>query len=92
MPDMPDWSKEPRHRRTGDAPKVPLELWVKIITRRVEQQLKRDWLLGFSMGNVLFRSLLNQCRTVYSYEKIKRQDGSLGFSAAELEAGAISIC
>ena len=44
------------------------------------------------MSNVLFRSLLNQCRTVYSYEKVRRSDGSMGFSAAELESGAISIC
>ena len=66
MPDMPDWSSVPRHRRKDDAPKVPLAMWVKIMTRRVEQQLKRDWLLRFTMSNVLFRSLLNRCRTVYS--------------------------
>ena len=71
---------------------MDLALWVKLITRRVEQQLKRDWLLGFTMGSVLFRSMLNQCKTVYSYEKIRRSDGSKGFTAAELEAGAISIC
>ena len=67
-------------------------MWVKLITRRVEQQLKRDWLLGFTMGSVLFRSMLNQCRTVYSYGKIRRADGSKGFTADELETGAISIC
>ena len=92
MPDMPEWSKHPRHRRTGDAPRVDLQLWVKLMTRRVEQQLKRDWLFGFTMFSVLFRSQLNQCKTVYSYEKVRREDGSKGFSAAELEAGAISIC
>ena len=92
MPDMPEWSDHPRHRRRHGAPRVDLSLWVKLITRRVEQQLKRDWLLGFTMGNVLFRSMLNQCKTVYSYEKIRRADGSKGFTAAELEAGAISIC
>ena len=62
------------------------------MTRRVEQQLKRDWSFGFTMSNVLFRSMLNQCRTVYSYEKVRRADGSMGFTAAELESGAISIC
>jgi hypothetical protein len=92
MPDMPEWSTEPRHRRTGDAPRVDLAMWVKLMTRRVEQQVKRDWLLGFTMGNVLFRSMLNQCRTVYSYETVRRENGSMGFTAAELEAGAISIC
>ena len=89
---MPEWSAEPRHRRKADAPRVDLSLWVKLMTRRVEQQVKRDWLLGFTMGNVLFRSMLNQCRTVYSYENVRREDGSMGFTAAELEAGAISIC
>ena len=32
------------------------------------------------------------CRTVYSYASVKRDDGSYGFTAAELEEGAISIC
>ena len=66
-------------------------MWVRIMTRRIEQHLKRDWLFGCSMSNVLFRSLLNQCRTVYSYEKVRRSDGTMGFTAAELEAGAISM-
>ena len=92
MPDMPAWSKDPRHRRSGDAPRVELQLWVKLMTRRVEQQLKRDWLFGFTMFSVLFRSILNQCKTVYSYEQVRKEDGSKGFTAEELEAGAISIC
>ena len=92
MPDMPTWSKHPRHRRAADAPRIEFPLWVRIMSRRVEQQLKRDWLLGFTMSSVLFHSLINQRRTVYSYDKVRRKDGSRGFSAAELEAGAISIC
>ena len=92
MPDMPAWSKQPRHKRKADAPRVDLPLWVKLMTRRVEQHLKRDWMFGFTMGSVLFRSLLNQCKTIYSYEKIKREDGGMGLTAAELEAGAISLC
>ena len=92
MPDMPEWLKDPRHRRTGDAPRVELQQWVKLMTRRVEQQLKRDWLFGFTMFSVLFRSILNQCKTVCSYEQVRIEDGSKGFTAEELEAGAISIC
>ena len=92
MPDMPSWSKIPRHRRPEDAPRVELAEWVRLISRRVEQQLRRDWLLGFTMGNVLFRSSLNMCRTVYSYASLKRDNGSYGFTAAELEKGAIDIC
>ena len=92
MPDMPVWSKQPRYRRNEEAPRVELAVWVQLITRRIEQQLKRDWLLGFTMSSVLFRSTLNQCKTVYSYDKIRRADGSRGFTPAELEAGAIGIC
>ena len=92
VPDMPVWPPTPRYRRKEDAPRVELALWVKLISRRVEQHLERDWLLGFTMSNVLFRSLLNQCRTVYSYEKVRRTYNSMGFTAEELEAGAVSIC
>ena len=31
-------------------------------------------------------------RTVYSYQSVRKEDGSQGFSAKELEEGAISIC
>ena len=92
MPDMPEWSKHPRHRRNRSAPYVSLELWVEIMSRRIELQLKRDWLFGYTMGNVLFKSLVNRCKTVYSYQSVMREDGSTGFSAAELETGVISIC
>jgi len=44
------------------------------------------------MNSVLFRTMLNQCRTVYRYDHVSREDGSRGFSAAELESGAISLC
>ena len=82
MPDAPEWIDKPRHRRVGDAPRIELDHWVKVISRRVEQQLKRDWLLGFSMGSLLFTFKLNTCRTVYSYQK---------YTAKELEDGAIAI-
>ena len=76
MPDMPAWARVSRHRRGDDAPRVELPLWVRTMTRRVEQHLKRDWLFGFSMWNVLFRTTLNQSKTVYSYETVERAGGS----------------
>ncbi|HIE71391.1 MAG TPA: hypothetical protein EYP98_15145 [Planctomycetes bacterium] len=91
MPDAPEWMKKPRYRRAEDAPRVEFPLWVKLMTRRIEQQLKRDWLLGFSMGSFLFRSTLNACRTMYSYTSVKREGGHKGFTPKELEEGAVSI-
>eukprot|EP00959_Pyramimonas_sp_CCMP1952_P197146 4122876-Pyramimonas_sp.AAC.1 len=43
MPDMPAFLKRPRHRRSEEAPRVELPLWVRIMSRRVESQLSRDW-------------------------------------------------
>jgi hypothetical protein len=42
MADMPVWSATARFRRKEYAPRVELPLWVKLISRRVEQHLKRD--------------------------------------------------
>ena len=42
MPDAPEWMKKPRYRRADGAPRVEFPLWVKLMTRRIEQQLKRD--------------------------------------------------
>ena len=89
---MPSFIEAPRHRRPEDAPRIEAPLWVKTIARRVEQQLKRDWCLGFGSQNYLFRSTLNLSRTLYSYATERREDGTRGFSGKELEEGAISIC
>ena len=92
MPDAPAFLGRPRHRRPADAPRVELPAWVRLISRRVEQQLKRDWLLGFSMGSFLFMYTLNACRTAYSFDRVQREDGTKGFDAKELEEGSINIC
>ena len=92
MPDLPSWAQRPRHRRKEDAPEVNLASWVRTVARRVESQLRRDWLLHFSAGNLLFRSTVNLARTVHSYETAKRGQGNQGFAAAELEEGSIAIC
>ena len=89
---MPAFAQRPRHRRPEDAPRIEAPLWVRTIARRVEQQVKRDWLLGFSQHNYLFRSALNLIRTVYSYETFQGEDGHKGFTGKEIEEGAISIC
>ena len=48
MPDMPEWSQKERYRRSADAPRVELSDWVRIMARRVEAQVSRDWHFGFA--------------------------------------------
>ena len=85
MPDMPKREDEVRFRRDSDAPRVEPQLWIKLISRRIEQQLRRDWSLGFTMGNYLFRSRLNLTKSAYRFSKVQRDDGSTGVTAKELE-------
>ena len=47
MPDMPAFMKKPRYRRFEDAPRIETNLWVKVMARRVEAQINRDWHFGF---------------------------------------------
>ena len=94
MPDMPEWSEKQRYRRSENAPRVELADWVRIMARRVEAQLSRDWHFGFASWNLLFRSSINTTRTLYSYAIPVSEDGApkRAMSAQELEAGAIEVC
>ena len=47
MPDMPAFAKRVRYRRTVDAPRIEPSLWIKVLSRRVEASLSRDWTFGF---------------------------------------------
>ena len=76
------------------APRVELDEWVRIMARRVESQLQRDWHFGFASWNLLFRSSINTTRTLYSYATpVTDENGpKRAMTAKELEAGAIEIC
>ena len=67
MPDMPDWSERARYRRSEDAPRIGTSFWVRVLSRRVEAPLSRDWSFGFASWDFLFRSAINLSRTLYSY-------------------------
>ncbi|CAK0877809.1 unnamed protein product [Prorocentrum cordatum] len=67
MPDGPEFMKRPRHRRGNGAPRVELPLWVRIMSRRVESQLCRDWHFGLVSWNLVFRSAVNLGRTWFTY-------------------------
>ena len=91
MPDTPEWSSQPRHRRSHDAPRIDLPLWVRVMSRRVESQLRRDWNFGYASWNLLFRATINMSRTLYSYEGRSNDEGG-SMTAKEMEEGAVQLC
>ena len=94
MPDMPKWREDdehPRFRRPADAPRIEVPLWTRVIARRVEAQLSRDWCFGYASWNFFFRTTINLRRTLYSYEG-RRGDPESSMTAEELEEGAVQLC
>ena len=92
MPDMPAFAKQPRHRRPPEAPRIEPGLWVRVMARRVEAQLSRDWSFGFVTWNYLFRSAVNLSRTIYTYDKVaKGPDTPKVLTPEDLEKGAVQI-
>ena len=69
MPDMPAFAKHPQHRRDDSAPRIEIEDWVRVMSRRIEASVSRDWTFGFVTWNYLFRSALNLTRSLYAYER-----------------------
>ena len=53
----------------SECPCKPVELnrWVKVMARRIEAQVSRDWVWGFTTWNLLFRSALNLSRATDAY-------------------------
>ena len=59
MPDPPKWSDKTRHRRKDDSPRLELSAWMRCLSRRCEAQVNRDWIFGFALWNLYFRSKIN---------------------------------
>ena len=59
MPDTPTFMRKPRYSRKDDAPYVETPAWMRIMGRRVESQVSRDWKVDFVSWNFVFRSSLN---------------------------------
>ena len=91
MPDMPAFAKHPRHRRDDSAPRIDTEEWVRIMSRRVEASVARDWTFGFVTWNYTFRSSVNLTRSLYAYERKDGKDLSQSCTPASLEKGALEI-
>ena len=69
---MPAFAKQPQYRREDTAPRIETEDWVRVMSRRVEASVARDWTFGFVTWNYLCRSSLNLTRSIDAYE---RKDG-----------------
>ena len=94
MPDPPAWSAVDRYRRDSAAPRVELQEWVKIMARRCEAQVCRDWVFGFAAWNLYFRSALNLSRnlTLFSVPVLDEDAGTwTKLQPKDIEAGALQL-
>ena len=94
LPDPAEFTGKPRWRRFEDEPRVTLADWVRIMARRVESQLGRDWVFGFTTWNLLFKSAVNLSRTVYVmdgpvYDDVRNDYRRL--SASDMEKAAMEL-
>ena len=92
MPDMLQFAEKQRYRREAKAPRIEPPHWVQVMSRKIEAQLQRDWHFGFVSWKYLFRATINFSKTLYSYESANTPEGRRGFTAQELQEGAISLC
>ena len=90
MPDMPAFVEKSRHRRGDDAPRIEIGLWVRVMARRVESQLSRDWHFGFASWNYMFRSSINLSRTLYT-EQSAGTSKSGELTPKDFEDGAVCL-
>ena len=51
IPDMPAFMRRPRYRRTEHALRIEAPARVKVMSRRVEASVSRDWMFGFVTWN-----------------------------------------
>ncbi|CAK9113461.1 unnamed protein product, partial [Durusdinium trenchii] len=94
MPDPAAWSNVARYRREKDAPRMELHEWVRVMARRCESQIGRDWVFGFAAWNLHFRSALNLCRSLAVFEGPVMEDetGKMRrLTPKDIEDGALQL-
>jgi hypothetical protein len=91
MPDHIAFQETARYRRRENAPRVEHPFWDKIMARRAEGQMVRDWQMGFVSWNCRFKTAVNLSRTMWSYDTVKQNGKDVKVTAQELEAAAIAI-
>ena len=92
MPDSPKFMHKPRYTRKDGAPYVEAPAWMRIMGRRVESQVSRDWNFGFVTWNYVFRSSLNMSRNIFAFDRESSETGEAEFTATDLQEGAKEIC
>ena len=88
---MLKFARQPRHRRTDDAPRIETGAWVKAMSRRIEASVSRDSLSGFVTWNYLFRSFVNLSHSLYAYDRPDPTTAAGTLTPQSLEKGAIEI-
>ena len=91
MPDYPAFQETTRYRREESAPRVEHSIWDRIMSRRIEGQMARDWQLGFVSWNCRFKIAVNLSRTFWSYETVKQDGENVKVTPQDLEAASIAI-
>ena len=91
MPDHVAFQETERYRRVESAPRVEHPVWDRIMARRSEGQMVRDWQMGFVSWNCRFKTAVNLSRTLWSYETVKQDGQDVKVTAQQLEAAAIAI-
>ena len=72
MPDHVAFQENQRYRRQEQAPRVEHPVWDRIMARRAEGQMVRDWQMGFVSWNCRFKTAVNLSRTLWSYETVSQ--------------------
>jgi hypothetical protein len=68
MPDPPVFADHLRFRRGKDAPRIELGPWMRVQARRVESQLRRDWMLRSCIGPCCVMLCLCDCSWLFMFK------------------------
>jgi len=91
MPDYPAFQETQRYRRQDNAPRVEHPVWDRLMARRIEGHMVRDWQLGFVSWNCRFKTAVNLSHTLWSYESVQHNGTQVKVTAQDLEAASIAI-
>ena len=94
MPDPPAWSAKQRQRRQEQAPRMEFSSWMRCLSRRCEAQINRDWIFGFALWNLFFRSKINLAPRMHIYETQiydEKHNTFRSLQSQDIEDGALQL-